>query len=77
MFWMKKRRQSLVERDLIEQCHQEAESLYRSGTMHCAEAVVEVIRRHFTPETPEALVYAVSGFGGGGGGGNGVWGQCS
>ena len=32
-------------------------------------AVVEVVRRHFSPETPEAVVNSVSGFGGGSGSG--------
>lgn len=54
---------------LPEQCQREAEALYRSGTHHCAEAVMEVIRRQFSPETPESVVGAVSGFGGGSGSG--------
>ncbi len=43
----------------------EAEALYRSGKYHCAEAVLEAIRKEFSPETPEAVVGTVSGFGGG------------
>lgn len=52
-----------------EHCQLEAEALYRSGTHHCAEAVMEAIRRHFAPEVPEAVVGSVSGFGGGSGAG--------
>ena len=48
-----------------EQCQLEAEALYRSGKYHCAEAVVEVVRRRFAAHMPESIVGAVSGFGGG------------
>jgi C_GCAxxG_C_C family probable redox protein len=47
------------------QCQLEAEQLYRSGKYHCAEAVMEVARRHFAAHLPESIVDAVSGFGGG------------
>lgn len=69
MFWMKKKQQSLEVLELAEQCRLEAEALYRSGKYHCAEAVLEVIRKHFSPETPEGVVRSVSGFGGGSGSG--------
>jgi C_GCAxxG_C_C family probable redox protein len=68
MFWQKKK-QSLENLELAEICQVEAEALYRSGKYHCAEAVVEAIRKHFSPETPEAVVHSVSGFGGGSGAG--------
>lgn len=55
--------------EIEEMCRQEAEDLYRSGKYHCAEAVLESIRRHFSAETPEAIVASVSGFGGGSGSG--------
>ncbi|GAM09713.1 putative redox-active protein [Geobacter sp. OR-1] len=67
--WFKKKQQSLEDMELGELCRVEAEALYRSGKYHCAEAVLEVIRRHFSPEAPEALVHTVSGFGGGSGSG--------
>ncbi len=54
---------------LAGKCRLEAESLYRSGTYHCAEAVMECIRRNFAPDTPESVVGTVSGFGGGSGSG--------
>lgn len=69
MFWMKKKPQSLETLELAEQCQLEAEALYRSGKYHCAEAVMEVMRKHFSPDTPEAVVHSVSGFGGGSGSG--------
>ncbi|MBT0663986.1 C-GCAxxG-C-C family protein [Geobacter pelophilus] len=69
MFWQKKKQQSLEAMELGELCRIEGEALYRSGKYHCAEAVLEVIRKHFTPEVPESLVHTVSGFGGGSGSG--------
>ena len=69
MFWSKNAQPTLEGLELAEQCQLEAEALYRSGTHHCAEAVMEAIRRHFTPDMPEAVVGAVSGFGGGSGAG--------
>jgi C_GCAxxG_C_C family probable redox protein len=50
---------------VIEACVEEAEALFASGTHHCAEAVVSVIREHFRPEMPEEVVRLVSGLGGG------------
>ncbi len=52
---------------LIEACVQEAEELFWSGSYHCAEAVMLVIRRHFAPEMPESVVRLVSGLGNGSG----------
>ena len=69
MFWFKKKELSSDEMELAEQCRQEAEGLYRSGKYHCAEAVLETVRKHFTPELPESLVQSVTGFGGGSGSG--------
>jgi len=65
MFWSKNRKLSQEEVELRERCQAEAEELYRSGKYHCAEAVLEVIRRHFAPDLPESIVGTVSGFGGG------------
>jgi len=69
MFWSKKSQQSSEGKELGEICQIEAEALYRSGSHHCAEAVMEVIRKHFVPDVPEAVVGTVSGFGGGSGAG--------
>ena len=65
MFWSKKAKPSPEGMELAEICRLEAEALYRSGKYHCAEAVMEAIRKHFAPDMPEAVVGTVSGFGGG------------
>lgn len=69
MFWSKKAKPSLEGMEIASICRVEAEALYRSGKYHCAEAVMEAIRRHFSPDTPETVVATVSGFGGGSGAG--------
>ena len=69
MFWSKRKKPSLEGAELAEFCQIEAEALYRSGKYHCAEAVMETIRRNYSPTTPETVVAAVSGFGGGSGSG--------
>lgn len=69
MFWSKKAVKSVEGEGVEGQCRAEAEALYRSGKYHCAEAVMESIRRKFSAETPETVVAAVSGFGGGSGSG--------
>jgi len=51
--------------EIIAECIQETEALFQSGSHHCAEAVVSVIRKYFSPETPETVVRLVSGLGGG------------
>ena len=65
MFWSKNKEVSQEGLELSAQCREEAEQLYRSGKYHCAEAVMETIRRQFAPELPESIVGTVSGFGGG------------
>lgn len=65
MFWSKKAVPSTGGNGLADVCKAEAEGLYRSGAYHCAEAVLESIRRKFSPEMPTAVVGTVSGFGGG------------
>ncbi|GAB4297529.1 MAG: C-GCAxxG-C-C family protein [Desulfuromonadia bacterium] len=69
MLWFKRKTIDPEAQTVASQCGAEAEALYRSGKYHCAEAVVEVTRRHFSPETPESVVRSVSGFGGGSGSG--------
>ena len=65
MFRSKKVTLSLAETEQAKLCQIEGEALYRSGKYHCAEAVLETIRRHFASELPESIVGSVSGFGGG------------
>jgi C_GCAxxG_C_C family probable redox protein len=69
MFWSKKTKPALECMELAEICQLESEVLYRSGKYHCAEAVMEVIRKHYAPDVPESLVSTVAGFGGGSGAG--------
>jgi C_GCAxxG_C_C family probable redox protein len=65
MFWSKKKEVSEEGMAVAEVCQAEAEELYRSGKFHCAEAVLETVRRQFAPELPESIVGTVFGFGGG------------
>lgn len=65
MFWNKSKKLSQEELEVSRKCQEEAEQLYRSGKYHCAEAVMETVRRQFAPELPESIVGTVSGFGGG------------
>ncbi|GAC1448458.1 MAG: C-GCAxxG-C-C family protein [Desulfuromonadaceae bacterium] len=65
MFWNKNRKLSQEGLEISSQCQAEAEELYRSGKYHCAEAVLEVVRRHFAADLPESIVSTVSGFGSG------------
>jgi C_GCAxxG_C_C family probable redox protein len=69
MFWNKNRKISEEGLELSKKCQAEAELLYRSGKYHCAEAVMETVRRQFAPDLPESIVGTVSGFGGGSGSG--------
>ncbi|HTG83035.1 MAG TPA: C-GCAxxG-C-C family protein [Geobacteraceae bacterium] len=66
MFWNKEEKpagdESVTERVAIE-----AEGFFRSGKMHCAEAVLLAIRNAFRPEVPATVVEVASGFGGGSG----------
>ncbi len=50
---------------VVRACADETEALFVSGTHHCAEAVVSVIREHFRPDVPEEVVRLVSGLGAG------------
>ncbi len=69
MFWNNNKKLTEEELELSKKCQEEAEHLYRSGKYHCAEAVMETIRRHFAADLPESIVGTVSGFGGGSGSG--------
>ncbi len=65
MFWNKNSNVSPEGLAVSEHCQAEAEELYRSGKYHCAEAVMETVRRNFAADLPESIVGTVSGFGGG------------
>jgi len=69
MFWNSTKKISPEELEVSKQCQVEAEQLYRSGKYHCAEAVLEVVRKRFAADLPESIISSVSGFGGGSGSG--------
>ena len=52
-----------------EKVAEEAEGLYRSGKMNCAEAVLAAVTRKLMPEAGEEMVRMAAGFGGGSGSG--------
>ena len=47
----------------------EAERLYRSGKLHCAEAVLAAVKDAFAPQVPDEVVQMAGGFGSGSGAG--------
>jgi C_GCAxxG_C_C family probable redox protein len=69
LFWSRK---NTVERDyeaVAGKVAAEAEGFYRSGKMHCAEAVLASIRNEFAPQVDEQVVRMAAGFGAGSGSG--------
>ncbi|MBT1074826.1 C-GCAxxG-C-C family protein [Geobacter grbiciae] len=66
MFWQKKQ-VTPADESVADKVGIEAEGFYRSGKMHCAEAVLMAARNQFFPSMPEDVVGAASGFGGGSG----------
>ena len=66
MFWSKEAPETVGE-GKADKVAIEAEGLYRSGKMHCAEAVLAAIRNAFAPEVSEDVVRMAAGFGGGSG----------
>ena len=52
-----------------EKVAEEAEGLYRSGRMNCAEAVLAAVTRNLMPEAGEGMIRMAAGFGGGSGSG--------
>ncbi len=69
MFWSKKEESDTQATSVAEQVAIEAEGHYRSGKMHCAEAVVKALKDRFAPGTGDEIVHLASGFGGGSGSG--------
>lgn len=69
MFWLKEKKDEVAVEGTVGKVATEAEGLYRSGKMHCAEAVLASIRSNFAPQMPEEVVRMASGFGGGSGSG--------
>lgn len=65
--FLKKKSSTDPDLDLVSRVAAEAEQLYRSGTMHCAEAVLYTVTKAFRPERAEGIAALASGFGGGSG----------
>ncbi len=69
MFWGKAKSEETPADNKAEKAAVEAEGFYRSGKMHCAEAVLASIRNNFCPEAGAEVVRLAAGFGGGSGSG--------
>jgi len=69
MFWAKKAVEENEEDGVAQQVAAEAERLYRSGKMHCAEAVLAAVKNQFSPGLSDDVVRMAAGFGGGSGAG--------
>ncbi|MBU5613846.1 C-GCAxxG-C-C family (seleno)protein [Geomonas azotofigens] len=50
---------------MIEECARATDALFVSGSHHCAEALLTVIRERFAPQAPEAVLGLATGLGGG------------
>ncbi|HWR42601.1 C-GCAxxG-C-C family (seleno)protein [Sporomusa sp.] len=46
----------------IQKIREQAESYYRNGEFYCSEAIVKTIRDAFSPNTPDIVIAAASGF---------------
>jgi C_GCAxxG_C_C family probable redox protein len=69
MFWTKKKPEGTGMENKAEKIAAEAEGYYRSGKMHCAEAVLAAVMRNYMPAAGEEMVRLAAGFGGGSGAG--------
>lgn len=69
MFWAKKKPVGTDMENKAEKVAAEAEGYYRSGKMHCAEAVLAAVMRNYMPAAGEEVVRLAAGFGGGSGAG--------
>jgi C_GCAxxG_C_C family probable redox protein len=69
MFGSKKKPEGTIMANRAEKVAAEAEGYYRSGKMHCAEAVLAAVMRNCVPEAGEELIRLAAGFSGGSGAG--------
>ena len=69
MFGLGKKKEEDCNDNIVEKVAAEAEGYYRSGKMHCAEAVLLSVARNFMPDTDEEIHRLAAGFGGGSGAG--------
>ena len=69
MFWTKRKPAGTVMENTAEKVAAEAEGYYRTGKMHCAEALLAAVMRNYMPAAGEEMVRLAAGFGGGSGSG--------
>jgi C_GCAxxG_C_C family probable redox protein len=69
MFWTKNGTEECGGEGIAQRVALQAESFYRSGKMHCAEAVLASVKKEFAPQLPDEVVRVAAGFGGGSGAG--------
>ena len=69
MFGLGKKKEVDCDVNIAEKFAAEAEGYYRSGKMHCAEAVLSSVLRNLRPVTNEEIIQMATGFGGGSGAG--------
>ena len=69
MFWARNTADKNNEESVSQQVAAEAEKFYRSGKMHCAEAVLAAVKNEFASALPDDVVRLAAGFGGGSGAG--------
>ena len=46
----------------VQKVKEDAEEYFRRGSYYCSEAIVAAVRDNITPEMPEAMIAAASGF---------------
>lgn len=69
MFWLKTKKDEVECDGIVGKIAAEAEGHFRSGKMHCAEAVVAAVKNNLAPEISDDVIHMASGFGGGSGSG--------
>ena len=69
MFWSKSKTDEVAVEGVVGKVAAEAEGMYRSGKMHCAEAVLAAVKNNFAPTVADEVVRLAAGFGGGSGSG--------
>lgn len=69
MFGLKKNVAEKVYESVAEKVAVDAEGLYRSGKMHCAEAVLASVKNAFAPSLGDEALKLAAGFGAGSGAG--------
>jgi C_GCAxxG_C_C family probable redox protein len=69
MFGLGRKKEENFKVSIVEKVAAEAEGYYRSGKMHCAEAVLAAVTRNLWPEAGDGIIGLAAGFGGGSGAG--------